>query len=184
MQHLNEIFVAFAQNEVFTVFFRLLYALGVLIFFIKGEVSVSKFVQTFSNLEQRWSLGANNKPVANPELSDCQAEIQSHKDDCLSSFLDRFLPEIRSQQPLADLDDTDYEILHEISYGSRADRILGAFENVQKLREKYNVPEHFTNDELLEYLEAAKLENAKKLVNQEGGVPNEKTQNVEESEQT
>lgn len=161
MQQLNEIFVAFAQNEVFSVFFRLLYAIGVLIFFVKGEINVSKFVQTFSNLEQRYMLSNSGKVVEKPELDDCQAEIQSHQDDCLSAFLDKYLYENQSNlrsQSICDLEaPADYEFLKELCGSCKADRFLGAYQGLQDLRLKYNIPEHFSDVEIVDYLEKFKF---------------------------
>lgn len=161
MEQFNDIFVSFVQNDMIFVFLRVLYALGLLIFFIKGEVNVSKFVQTFSNLEQRYMLSKSGKVVEKPDLDDCQAEIQSHQDDCLSAFLDKYLYENQSiirSQSICDFEaPADYEFLKELCGSCKADRFLGAYQGLQNLRTKYSIPEHFTDVEIVDYIEKFKF---------------------------
>lgn len=156
------------------VYLRIFYAFIVFISMIIGGRNMSKFAQCFSNFEQRFMLSGEGKVIAKPELDDCQAEIDSHKDDSINGFLSKFLPELTAQNPLCDIDDSEVEILNEL-VGTRADRILAAYEGLYSLRRKYNVPDHYSDEELIIYIQSLNKSS-------EGGVSDEVQKDESQSE--
>lgn len=132
---------------------RFVYLIIISILFLKGEISMSKFAQTFSNFEKKYILNKDGKVVEDTEKIDLQEEMNSHKDDCLSSFLDKYLDFSKDTLPFAQdtLADGEYDMLNQL-VGTNADKVLEAYDKLMDIRERYGVPEQFSNEEVITYL--------------------------------
>lgn len=132
---------------------RFVYLIIISILFLRGEISMSKFAQTFDNFETKYILNKDGKVVEDTEKIDLQEEMNSHRDDCLSSFLDKYLDFSKDTLPFAQdtLADGEYDMLNQL-VGTNADRVLQAYDSLMDIRERYGVPEHFSNEEVVSYL--------------------------------
>lgn len=168
----------FLNSDIFPVVLRILEFIFMTVLFVKGEISVSKYAQSFTNLERRFILTENGSVIPDKEDTDLQEEMNSHKDECLSSFLDKYLDFSNDTLPFAQdqLADGEYDILNEL-VGTKADKVLKAYDSLMNIRERYNVPERFSNEELITY-----LREASSVVNREekGGVDSDEKKETEQ----
>lgn len=170
---------AFLNSEFFPMCLRILEFVFMTILFVKGEINVSKYAQSFTNMERRFMFSdAKQQVIPELEETDLQAELNSHKDECLSSFLDKYLDFSKDTLPFAvdELADGEYDMLNEL-VGSKADKVLKAYDSLMDIRERYNVPERFTNEELISYLREASAQHNR--VEDKGGKPNDKETQTE-----
>lgn len=179
MENFIEVFI---QSDMFPLFLRILEFLFMTILFIKGEISVSKYAQSFTNMEQRFILSKDNNVILDKEETNLQEEMNSHKDECLSSFLDKYLDFSSDTLPFTvdQMADGEFDMLNQL-VGSKADKVLSAYDKLMDIRERYNVPDKYSNEELVAYLREMASHNK---VEEKGVEVNEKAQEtVPQSEQ-
>lgn len=173
--------ISFLNFDCFSLFLRILEFIFMSILFLKGEINLSKYAQSFTNLERRFVLSNDGKVILSDEETNLQEEMNSHKDDCLSSFLDKYLDFSKDTLPFAQdqLADGEYDILNEL-VGTKADKVLNAYDSLMNIRERYNVPERFSNEELVSYLRNLAMTSHSK---EEGGVPVDEKKETEQKSQ-
>lgn len=171
--------IEFLQTDMFPIILRICEFVFMTILFIKGEINVSKYAQSFTNMERRFILSTDGKVIPDLEETDLQDEVNSHKDECLSSFLDKYLDFSKDTLPFAqdELVDGEYDMLNEL-VGMKADKVLKAYDSLMDIRERYNVPERFTNEELISYLREASAQQSR--VEEKGGKTDEEEKETEQ----
>lgn len=119
--------------------------------------------QTLYKLDEKLDILVEQTP---PE--DLQEAMNSRYDETLFYNLERFY-EASSVDILDGIDSDDYVGLSELT-GSNADKLMRALLKVEELRNRYDIPETFSNAEILEYVRAKAKNNASQS---EGGEVNE-----------
>lgn len=170
-----EFFEQFLNSDFYPMILRACEFLFMSILFVKGEISMSKYAQYFSNMELRFTSSKDDRAVPEAEQTDLQEEMNSHKDECLSSFLDKYLDFANESLPFAvdTLADGEFDMLNTL-VGTNADKVLKAYDNLMDIRERYDIPDKYSNEELVAYLREMSTGKEVKA--------DEKTQTVAQSE--
>lgn len=110
---------------------------------------LSKFAQTFSRVRPVWKLNVKtNRLEKTEETIDIQDEINSHYDEMLFSRLEQYF-ETYGDTVIDISDDIDERLDDSFNSGSNSDKVLSALQKVEDFRERYQIPDYYTNSEVL-----------------------------------
>lgn len=153
MQTVFDFFVGFLQKTSINEYLEFAYAVILCICLLKGDITLSKFAQSFSNLEQRYFLNAKTQKVEpDPELYDCQAFISSHEVVPINEFLNKYVGDIRDSLPKCEVVDGVADVLTDMLANCPADKIANVMQSVSDVRTRFNVPDTYTDQEVFQYL--------------------------------
>lgn len=109
---------------------------------------MSKVRQSFTREQIEYKLNEKTDTLLElPERTNLQELINSHYDETLYYNLERYFAE---NVPVIPADESIHDEVE--LEGSKADRMLHALERVQTLRNKYAIPDYYSDVEVLRYL--------------------------------
>lgn len=141
---------------------------------------MAKNKQKFTRQQVEYKLNEKTDTLVElEERTDLQALINSHHDETLFYNLERYF----SEHVTVTVDTSDEFIDEDIDLGgTKADKMLNALERVNALRVKYEIPDAYTDREVLQYLRN-KASAESNVDSSEGGEVNEtQTQTDAQSE--
>lgn len=146
--------------------------------FVKVVYFLSKFAQIFSRTRPKWKLNIRyDRLEKTDEVVDIQEEINSSYDELLFTRLEEYFDSSVTVEPVTDETVFDDELSDCFGgfEGVKADKVLSAFQRVEDMRSRYNIPDDISDTDVIAFVRRS----AERLKN-EGGEANEtQTQSVD-----
>lgn len=141
---------------------------------------MSKFAQTFSRKRQKWKLDVRVDRLVRDGEEDVQEVVNSSYDDLLYAKLEDFYDAMAVNVSIdySSIDEDLDNAFGDVN-GSKADKVLKAFEVVSDIRKKYNLADDVSDKAVIDFIKNKSVP----VSDPKGGVTVEtQTQNNQESE--